>query len=426
MFLKSNVQTKKVIGIVIICIVLVVLISALIFLPTFVKNAKYNKAVKLYNKAQYTEASVIFAKLEDYKDSKEMTEKCALHIQYDTVQKLYSDGYYAEATWAFEKLGDFEFSAQKRILSELSWRKSLACVVDTDYYTAYDTYGEDTDGVYFVTPEGKVDSFYGCKGEAHLKIPTDERDIFVVSIAAGTTPDRKENLYALYSDGSVVNAKENNNMNDDSQWHNIVKISPKYKTTNIALRADGKMLYGGLKDDKYDCTWLGDLSNWQNIVDFTTTEIKSDDDEFKLVIIGVKADGTLCGITQNTRFNLNEILSEFSNVKEVRVEYYNNNSLHIVALTKDGKIQTYISGKFTEEDAKGIYSLASIDYGLTSNGDLIVIKDRSVYKSDTVYADNRFSISSDGLCSIVYSPQNMSPYKTTYSKRTTVYNEWAK
>lgn len=153
--------------------------------------------------------------------------------QYNAAMQLYYDKNYPEATWAFDAMGDYRDSEEMKSKCELSWRKSLASVaVDVDL-------SGSTNGSYYVTPNGTVEAFDHDTRDANKNINIDENGK-IVSISSDNP------LYALHEDGYVDNIAENNQLSDISEWHNIVQISPIFNITNVALRSDGKLIYGNL------------------------------------------------------------------------------------------------------------------------------------------------------------------------------------
>lgn len=88
---KFKLKTPKSIKIIIIS-ALALTASFLLIILIFNSSFKYKKAIKLYNSNNYKSAIELFTKLDDYKDSKALSEKCDFHItinQYQEQQEYY-------------------------------------------------------------------------------------------------------------------------------------------------------------------------------------------------------------------------------------------------------------------------------------------------------------------------------------------------
>lgn len=391
-------KAKKTAGITATVVCVTVAIVAAVVLPNYIKaqrlEEQYTTAVAMFENADYEGALVTFSGLGDYKDSAEMVEKCAIQPKYDTAIQLYYDGNYAESTWAFDALGDYEDATEWKEQAELSWRKSLATVATDDF----DEYSES---YYIITENGTVN---GTNGSAHANLSIEEHGR-IISI----TPSA-DKLYALHEDGYVSNAKENNQLSDDSEWHDIVKISRQLYHTNIALRADGTMLYGSTGSDAWNDEWIKGILKWTNIVDFVLYYPEGIAYSDGLgAIIGIKSDGSLCavyndnnGIRQQyteygngsaafgtfTSEKLQEIVARFSDIEELSFQIITSDSdtapVHIVALTKDNKLQVYKDGVFVEKDANDVCGVFPSEYVLKTNGDLQRLSDQKIVLHDII------------------------------------------
>lgn len=432
-------KQRKALGIVAACFCVAAVVLTAVLMPTYIKYNKYTDAMKLFENSEYAQAMTEFQNLCDFKDSKEMVEKCIKQPDYDAALQLYYDGNYAEATWAFDELGNYEDAAKQKEQAELSWRKSLATVITGDL----DVYSNTC---YVINKNGTVDGIDGAV-PANLSI---EEHGKIVSI----TPSA-ETLYALHEDGYVSNAKENNNLSDDSEWHNIVKISRQLYNTNIALRADGTMLYGNTGSDEFGQSdnWIKEISEWTDIVDF---ELYFEGTEFSNeigAIIGIKADGTLCAVYNDDNYirqqyilddslgatigsftseKLQEILSQFNNVKTLffQINTYeayssadgNTAPVDVVALTKDGKLQNYKNGIFAETDANDVCSVFAPEYQLKENGDLEKISDQKIVLHDIAHVDSVGSIFAITRTGQVYQCEYLDWHSMDCISQT--YDEW--
>lgn len=358
-----------------------------------VSQAQYDIAMEYFGAGDYDKAREEFLKIEGYEDSSIYANKCLYQADYDNAMELYSKGLYPQSAWDFAKLTEFEDSKEMQLKAETSWRKALAVpyTVDTDGYSS---------ASYYITVNGTVENIPGTTGTAHNGI-----DIAVhgkvVSIAFASK------LYALHEDGYVTNAKENNGLDDDSSWKNIIKISDKVDRTNFALKADGTMVYGNLMGEPSWGTdeWISGVSSWNSIIDFEYEVWPTDLWESGGVIIGIKSDGTLCGICRmddgiaggpldNDRLKesedndrLKEILDKFSDVVNFKFElnsYDNLNNINVIALTSKGTLQIYQNGVFTENEGQDICQILSTSKLLKNDGDVIDVQSKKVLMHDVV------------------------------------------
>lgn len=356
--------------------------------------------------------------------------------QYNAAMQLYYDKNYPEATWAFDAMGDYRDSEEMKSKCELSWRKSLASVaVDVDLRGS-------TNGSYYVTPNGTVEAFDHDTRDANKNINIDENGK-IVSISSDNP------LYALHEDGYVDNIAENNQLSDISEWHNIVQISPIFNITNVALRSDGKLIYGNLTN-KYSeeggsDTWLSDISDWERIVSFDYAYDKTVERDFeKAAFAAVDADGFVhvaAYSCEGDKIEGIDTIENFKNVKDIDVAVgVGDNTLYInaVAITSDGKIISCIDGEYSEYDSDDIIDVEiGVEYDddynsqyfvceLHSDGILSKNGSNKDLLTDVVYLNDGFVVTRSGS---IYGG-NYKSYKSGSDKlestnvKTRVYDEW--
>lgn len=356
--------------------------------------------------------------------------------QYNAAMQLYYDKNYPEATWAFDAMGDYRDSEEMKSKCELSWRKSLASVaVDVDL-------SGSTNGSYYVTPNGTVEAFDHDTRDANKNINIDENGK-IVSISSDNP------LYALHEDGYVDNIAENNQLSDISEWHNIVQISPIFNITNVALRSDGKLIYGNLTN-KYSeeggsDTWLSDISDWERIVSFDYAYDKTVERDFeKAAFAAVDADGFVhvaAYSCEGDKIEGIDTIENFQNVKDIDVAVgVGDNTLYInaVAITLDGKIISCIDGEYSEYDSDDIVDVEiGVEYDDDDNSQYFVCElhsDGTLCKNgsnkdlltDVVYLNDGFVVTRSGS---IYGG-NYKGYKSGSEKlestnvKTRVYDEW--
>lgn len=362
--------------------------------------------------------------------------------EYNAAMQLYYDKNYPEATWAFEAMGDYRDSEEMKSKCEFSWRNSLASIADDV------NLGGSTNGSYYVTPNGTVESFNMDAGKANNNINIDEHGK-IVSIS-GYNP-----LYALHEDGYVDNIAENNHLTDTSEWYNIVQISPIFNfCTNVALRSDGKLIYGNLfneYNEEESDKWLSDISGWENIVSFdycysrfgagglTEAAFVAIDSNGFVHIASYDVEGVgIRGI---------ETVENFQNVKEIDIEINTDYSeveqsivkyLNAVAITSDGKIISCIDGEYSEYDSDDIVDVEiGVEYDndynsqyfvceLHSDGTLCKNGSNKDMLADVVYLNDGFVVTRSGS---IYGG-NYKNYKSGSDKlgategKTRVHDEW--
>lgn len=362
--------------------------------------------------------------------------------QYNAAMQLYYDKNYPEATWAFDAMGDYRDSEEMKSKCELSWRKSIASIaVDVDL-------SGSTNGSYYVTPNGTVETFDYNPGNANDNINIDEHGK-IVSIS-GNNP-----LYALHEDGYVDNIAENNQISDISEWHNIVQISPIFNITNVALRSDGKLIHGnlsnGYSEEGGSDTWLSDISSWEHIVSFDYAYSRFGAGGLEeATFAAVDSDGFVHVVAYSQdRYEIEGIdtIENFQNVKDIDVavnnEAYRDNVIYInaVAITTDGKILTCFNGEYKEYDSSDIvdaeigvkeveeddgYHNRYFACELHSDGTLCKNGSNKDLLTDVVYLNDVFVVTRSGS---IYGG-NYKSYKSGSDKlestnvKTRVYDEW--
>lgn len=432
---KKRKKKVKIFSITAACIVLISGIVCFPYIKDYIENNDcYNNAMSLYDSGNYDQAKEAFILLDDFKNSNEMVKTC----DYDVAMQLYYDGYYPQAAWAFRDLNGYKDSAEMQKESELAWRISLANV-------ATDDLDEYSNSYYIINENGTVTGIDGA-ANSNLSI---EKHGKIVSI----TPSA-EKLYALHEDGYVSNIKENNHISDDSEWHDIIKISRQLSSTNIALRNDGTMLYGNTEFDDYrNDDWIKDIEKWTDIVDFEVYYDGGLNYSSGIgAVIGIKSDGSLSAVYNDenekkenyihgvqtalgafTSDDLNDIVKKFNNVKSLYLGIDLNSSdslFEIFVTTKDGKLITYKNGTLDTSDMGDICEIVSCDFALKRNGDLVKQSKDKIVLHDVVKVCyegkiSAFAITRTGnvyLCNFFVDEYDIKWEKINV--KTQVYEEW--
>ena len=425
---KRRKQIMKSVGIAAASLVVAVGIAAAIIIPKKMEEKRiqdeaianensYQSAIALFENADYTGAADAFTALGDYKDSVYMVERCAIQPDYDAAMQLYYDGNYAESAWAFAALGDYEDAAEQKVNAEDSWRKRLAVVYD---------------GGYYITENGTVNIIKGNNGSAHNKIDVTANGK-IVSIRNNTIyTNHSTNLVVLHENGQAAHPDFDSQIESNSEWTDIVKVSGAFRNDLVALRSDGKMVT--LTDGVYANGEVGKLSKWSDIIDFKYNYSPGNGHNDGL-LIALDASGTLHAMHiadnfDSTRTDMNlvtEVLGKVNNVKSFAINREDGVSYFVLtALTKDNKLITYADGEFKESDGKDICAVISTDVVLKTNGDLVELNSEKVLLRDVAYAQQEnntdYAITRGGSIYVIETYPELAIKQT--ENKTSVCEEW--
>lgn len=108
--------------------------AAVLWFTVLSPMIQYNQAQTLLDNGSYDEAIVLFADLEDYKDSRDKV----LETKYAKAEKLFANKGYDAALAVFEELADYSDSAER--IKEVTYSKAGALVETEAYQQAIDIY----------------------------------------------------------------------------------------------------------------------------------------------------------------------------------------------------------------------------------------------------------------------------------------------
>jgi len=278
--------------------VCIITVLAILFNTYIIPTVKYNKAVKLMNKGEYTEAVSAFEELGEYKDSVNKISECFIAIdgiQYNNAVELMNKGEYTEAIGAFMKVHDYKDSKDKisELMEKIGARQTISA-------GRYHTVGLKSNG----TVVAVGDNLYGqCD-------VSDWDDI--VTISAGMY-----HTVGLKSDGTVVAVGYNEyGQCNVSDWEDIVTISAGYNHT-VGLKSDGTVVAIGWNDDGR-C----DVSGWEDIVAISAGSSHT---------VGLKSDGTVVAVGWNYDGQCD--VSEWDDIVAISAGWN-----HTVGLKSDGTV----------------------------------------------------------------------------------------
>lgn len=396
----------------------VILVAGVISFP-YIKdyvtyNADYQAAMQLYNEEKYDEAANAFAELTDFKDSAAMQQESLNMGEYTAAMQLYYDGNYPEAAWAFRNMNGYKDSADMQKDAELNWREKLATVATNNIL------GTSSFGAYYISANGSVETFNYDPGDANSNISIDEHGK-IVSIADNIA------LYALHEDGYVTNSKTNNGL--DSDWENIIQITPCFNATNVALTNEGKVIYGNIQNElNPDDTdnWLQSVNEWNNIVSLSyDVERYGYGGMIGAALIGLKSDGTVVSVFYGVQPNADSFIASLKNIKEISVNVGSSGgTVSIAAIDKNGTLYTFADGvsntyenlKVIDVETTDFYSDSDIEsqfYILNNELTLSRLDSDNTIIEDAVYINKDFIVTRSGTIYTEYNWDGSSPTDTT-------------
>ena len=277
------------------------IIAFVIILTTsIIPGKKYDNAMLLMEKGDYTGALSQFLSIRKYKDSAAKIEECTAIInegKYNDALTLLEAGNYSEAEAAFQAIANYKDS--QNLILECRYRSAATLKENGDLYgaaTAFVNLGEYRDakaqsaalwseitirntiyGGSHHTVVIKADETVAAVGKNDNGQCNVEKWTDIVAISAGNY-----HTVGLKSDGTVV-AKGINDSNqcDVSEWTDIVAISASGWHT-VGLKSDGTVVATGNNRNK-QCN----VSEWTDIVAISAGDSHT---------VGLKADGTVVAV----------------------------------------------------------------------------------------------------------------------------------
>ncbi len=135
-------------------VLLPVMITAALILGVYkfssIRSSMYNEATRLYEVGEFADAAVLFGKLGDFHDSKDLLTKCkradAEIASYERAGKLLENGRWDDAYAAYAELGDYADSAE--LAKKSLYQKGCYLIEEGQYEEAcavFDELGEYLD-----------------------------------------------------------------------------------------------------------------------------------------------------------------------------------------------------------------------------------------------------------------------------------------
>lgn len=352
-------KINRIAKVLMICVTCVCLL--LLTINVIIPVLKYNSAITLMEEEEYEKAISKFESLNGYKNSAIYVQKAkeglALQKQYSAADLLEQKGKIADAAIAFAKINNYKDSKQR----SLSLWETIA---ERDTISAGYNYtvGIKTDGTVIATGENEY-------GQCNV---SDWKDIIAVSAGNSHT-------VGLKSDGTVVAVGNNEYRQCDvDDWTDIVAISAGLQLT-VGLKIDGTVVAVGYSDRgqcnvdnwnnikdistggwyavglKTDGTAVAtgfnnscqcNVEKWKNIVDISAGSACT---------IGLREDGTIAVVGDNRG------QGELDNWIDINI--ISSGSRHSVGLTNNGKVIAVGSNRRKECDVTHWSDIVNIEAG---------------------------------------------------------------
>ena len=309
---------------------------------------RYSKADSLFKQGDITHAAFLFAKLDDYKDSKKRA--LALWQDINTQETISASDDFAVALKSNGTVIATEFTSKYYYgqCNVSDWTDIVAVCAGT-----YHTIGLKSDGTVIATDYRGEEQYYngqcdvsdwteivavaaGDRHTAGLKadgtvVTTNQKiqshgdvsewiDITAIAAASNHT-------VGLKSDGTVVATGTNEyGQCNVSDWTDIVAISTGFSHT-IGLKSDGTVVATEYTYDFYEGQC--DVSSWSDIIGIAAS---------RDISVGIRSDGTII-TTHNSYYR---DIDTWADIVAVSIGY----NKVIIALKADGSI---VSSEYTDE-----------------------------------------------------------------------------
>lgn len=316
-------------------------------------------AIQLYHNQQDERAYLIFQKLEGYKNdvreryiNKILLSK-STNIQntiYADANKLFEEGDYSNALNLFKQLGDYEESSEKVNMCIDLITKNLANsissglhhsvaikdgeIICTDSRYKFDGWNNVISVSGFGTmiiglnKDGTVE-LEGCQD----KYDINEKDIWevnidnwknIVQVSSG-----QQHVVGLNEDGEVISAGL---INETEDWKEIKMIATGWGHT-VGLDLNGEIHYAGNVSKKLKEGIGKSKGKWDDIIAIDTGGGNTDNVHGRGHIVGLRKDGTVIAVGDNTYGQCNVNGEEWADIVAIAA-----GDFHTVGLKSDGTV----------------------------------------------------------------------------------------
>lgn len=326
----------------------------------------YIKAQEYYNSNQYDEALELFKDLYDYKDSQQMVKKCEECIKRENLSHKIACG--VNYSLGLNNKGE--------VLSGGDGSDGQCDVRDWDDIVSIDGYGVCTIGLdkYGTV---KVAGLFNNEQIENVKKWND-----IVDVAAG-----ERYVVALKNNGYVVAEGHNGDKQCDVQaWRDVIDVDAGWRFT-VGLTSNHELLFSGISS-KINNDYKKNIKEWKRVVSISASGGNPDDDNHgKGHVVGLKDDGTLIAIGDNSKGQCEVNGDEWRDIISIATGDW-----YTVALRKDRKI--LITGKnepgmqYIDSDIYNWTNIREIaagygqTLGITSSGEFVAIGFNDFNKRD--------------------------------------------
>ena len=210
-----------------------------------------------------------------------------------------------------------------------------------------------------------------------------------------------------------------NNNHIDNDWDDIIQITDRFLVTNVALKADGKIIYGDLnecyyfwEDEEYEIydSWLSDVDMWSNIIEIDSTAY-----EWSRILAGVDSDGVVHSAMAKDYINTyidfqymdkaKAFMDGLSNVKRIRINCETNEQgtvlyIYVSALDDHGNMHIYTPQKEETIETDGVkdfwVSPEGITYVVDKDNKLRNIQNNKAIIEGVLYVNEGFCVTQSG------------------------------
>ena len=329
-----------------------------------IKEANYQLAIEYFHNKEYDMSRQLFKELSKYEDSEEyldMIDREQLmqltESTYNTACDLFEKEDYVKALENFNLILGYQDSQEK---AELCQRFVLSHVIVGGIYNSfavandgkvlfagnnYDKQCNVGSWENIVSIDGYGVCTLGLTKDGNVKVTGDTSEInlddvavwdHIIDIAVG-----QNFIVALKYDGTVVSdGHKTNERCNVAGWKNVVDIDAGWGFT-VGLTKDGELLFTGVVPQEMKDDYANTKEEWKNVVKIVASGGDPyHDDRGKGHIVGLKSDGTVIAIGDNSQGQCDVNGDDW---KKERIIDIAAGDWYTVGLTEGGKI--LITGK---------------------------------------------------------------------------------
>lgn len=377
---KALLSKIKISSIVVTCLLICEFVFILVD-SIIVPSYRYSKATNYYKNSDFANASILFDKLDGFKDSKDKLAECKYQLA-----KLYIENEdYIEALEILTIWSNYKDSKDLRLAAQLGVLKGDIPNHISNYSNSISAGGNTS--VLRVLNNKKVagisDNPYGQDDVSDWKN--------ILSVTVGD-----QHTVGLKNDGTVISAGHNvDGCCDISSWKNIKAIAAG-NNHSLGLKDDGTVIATNYTGHSNDYLGQCDVTQWENIISISAGAFHS---------VGLKNDGTVV-CTKLPENNESHHcggcdVSSWSEILEISAGFD-----HIVGLKKDGTVIATGrcgDGQCDVKDWNDIIAISAGDshtVGLKSDGTVVAVGYNGNGRCDVTEWTNIIAIDAGENCTV--------------------------